>query len=677
MRVKIVGFMKRRRSPHRTPRAKQVSEQIHQAPNNLTALPRAARFALLAVALVLVAFADDRHVGAVADGRQMIRTAVAIAETGEIGQARDTDFSIPRAGGDSVSRFGMGFSILQLPAAWLAPKIEAFRGPASSQFLFLLVPMVGVLLTAWAAAHCVLLLGAPPAAAAPAVLLASLASPLGAYAAMEFSEPVQAAALGLAFTAALASAGRRGPIGTRLAVGAGAAAGFAVLSKSSLVVAAPWTLLPLLCGGDFRRARPKIIAAALGAAPVLAVWLGFELTRFGRLFGGYPDDRFTNGFFDGLWRLIAGPNRGLVLFYPAAVLAAVWAWRALRDGEESRRLAAAAAWLPTAAMFAVAAPYWGWHGMEGWGPRLIVPSVALLAPLAAARLSRWPQRAGWAFVGICLLLNIAPLIQHPTPVATYLMNCRWPAIPAAKQVADFPFYARSETADGAPTVVPFEILERQARASGFLVYPWYFASTLSTGTELAARLAAPPWAAVRPEIVPEPAMLRSPLIEKLAPRPRLGFLGRSLWAGDNSDYVAVYDDALRDQVIRAQQLHGTERAVELARKLVRLVPTGESDALMLESFRLAGWRTQAQEYLRSLPRSRRENPKINVVLALFERDAGNDGGARALLSSIVEAFQGAPAELALHQPLSAWPADLHAMTTVPRRDAQVSRPSHP
>jgi hypothetical protein len=667
--------MKRRRSPHRSPRAKQVSEQIHQAPNNLAALPRAARFALLAVAFVLVVFADDRHVGAVADGRQMIRTAVAITETGEIGQARDTDFSIPRAGGDSVSRFGMGFSLLQLPAAWLAPKIEAFRGPASSQFLFLLVPIVGVLLTAWAAARCVLLLGAPPTAAAPAVLLASLASPLGAYAAMEFSEPVQAAALGLAFTAALASADRRGPVATRLAVGAGAAAGFAVLSKSSLVVAAPWTLLPLLAGGGFRRARPKIIAAALGAAPVLAVWLAFELTRFGRLFGGYPDDRFTNGFFDGLWRLIAGPNRGLVLFYPAAGLAAVWAWRAVRDGEKSRRLAAASAWLPTAAMFAVAAPYWGWHGMEGWGPRLIVPSIALLAPLAAARLSRWPQRAGWAFVGVSLLLNIAPLIQHPTPVATYLMNCRWPTVPPDKQANDFPFFAKSVAADGTPTVVPFEVLEREPRASQFLVYPWFRLSTLATGTELVARLSAPPWYTVRPDIVPEPALLRSTLAPELARRARLGFLGRSLWAAGSGDEVAVYDDGLRDQVIRAHQLRDPERGVALARKLVRLVPTGESDALMLESFRIAGWRPQAQDYLRSLPRSRRENPKINVVLALFERDAGNDGGAQALLSSVAEAFRGAPAELALRQPLSEWPADLHAMTTVPRRDAQVAAPA--
>ena len=666
--------MARKRRPGRSAGSGWDSKAAGRSPGGAGALPRAARFALLGVALALVVLADDRHVGGVADGRQMIRTAIAITETGGIGQARDTDFTLPRPAGDSISRFGMGFSLLQVPAAWLAPRIEAKRGPASSQFLFLLVPLVGVLMTAWAAARAVLLLGAPSSAAAPAVLLASVASPLGSYAAMEFSEPIQAAALGLAFAAALASARREDRKGARLAAAAGAAAGLAVLTKSSLVVVAPWTLLPLLAAPDFRRGRARIVAAAFGAAPALVLWLVFEFVRFGRLFGGYPDDRFTNSFFDGLWRLLIGPNRGLLLFFPAAVLAAAWAWRAFRGRDRLSRLAAAAVWLPTIAMIAIAAPYWGWHGMEGWGPRLIIPSIALLAPLAAAWLGRWPGRFVWVFVAVSAVLNLAPLVQHPTPVATYIMNCRWPLIPLERTVRDYPFYARSENAEGLPTVVPFEVLEREPRASSFLVYPWFFAATRTTGNELVTRLGSPPWFKARSDIVPERALLRSPLIRELAPHHRLGFLGRSLWAARYGDYTAVYDDGLRDQVTWAHQLHETDRAVELARKLVRLVPDGESDALLLESFRLAGWRPQAQTYLRSLPRSRRENPKINVVLALFERDAGNDRGARALLDTVVEHFGGAPAQTALRQPLSAWPADLHDMTTVPRRDARVEGP---
>jgi hypothetical protein len=43
------------------------------------------RVAVLAVLLILAAMGDDRHVGLIADGRQTIRTAVALAETGEVG----------------------------------------------------------------------------------------------------------------------------------------------------------------------------------------------------------------------------------------------------------------------------------------------------------------------------------------------------------------------------------------------------------------------------------------------------------------------------------------------------------------------------------------------------------------------------------------------------------------
>jgi hypothetical protein len=326
-------------------------------------------------------------------------------------------------------------------------------------------------------------------------------------------------------------------------------------------------------------------------------------------------------------------------------------------------------------MLAVAAPYWGWHGMEGWGPRLIVPAVALLAPLAAAWLADRSLRLVWAIAALCLVINLPPLLQHPTPVATYVMSCRWPEVPPNKEARDFPFYARGVTENGTHTVVPFEVLEREPSASSFLVYPWFFASSRTDGDELVERLGHPPWSSVRPNIVPERKVLDSPLIRELAPPPRIGFLGRSLWAGAGS--VAAYDDALWEQVARAQQLRDTERALELAVKLLRLVPVGESDALLLESYRLAGMRDQAAAHIRSMPLERRGHPKINVVLALFERDAGNEPGARAFLESVVHGFPGARAEQAVHQSLSDWPADLHGMTMAPRRDALVAAPDSP
>jgi 4-amino-4-deoxy-L-arabinose transferase-like glycosyltransferase len=111
-----------------------------------------------------------------------------------------------------------------------------------------------------------------------AVLLASIASPVASYALMEFSEPVQAAALTvaltLAFTAATASTPRAG-----LELAAGFTAGLAVLSKGSLILAAPAVLLPLIDWSAPRRTPHALIRAFAGAAGPLAVWVIFELVR--------------------------------------------------------------------------------------------------------------------------------------------------------------------------------------------------------------------------------------------------------------------------------------------------------------------------------------------------------------------------------------------------------------
>ena len=115
----------------------------------------------------------------------------------------------------------------------------------------------------------------------------------------------------------------------------------------------------------------------------------------------------------------------------------------------------------------------------------------------------------------------------------------------------------------------------------------------------------------------------------------------------------------------------TGRAIRLAEKLARLVPSGESDALLLESYRLAGLRARAEQYFQTVPRSRRDNPKINVVLALFERDAGDEAAARRLLAPLDGFVDGTAAGRAIHQPISEWPEDLHAMTITLRQDAAV------
>ena len=661
--------MARSRHPRRALRQPARTPSARPTPTPRLRRERAVTGAVVGILLVLALLGDDRHVGLIADGRQMIRTAVAIAETGGIGQASGRDFTIKRPDGGAVSRFGMAMSLLQVPAAWLAPRVEAAAGPGGSQAIFLLVPWLAVGFAGAFAGWIAQLLGAGPRRAVAAVALATIASPLGSYAFLEFSEPVQAAALSAGLWAALASTTRHGRSAATLQILAGFAVGAAVLTKSSLILAAPWVLLPLIDPTGFKQTRSALGRAAFGAAIPLGIWAIFEVSRFGAFFGGYPDDRFTHPWWDGLWRLVAGPNRGLLLFWPALVLFALAAklWRG--HWKES---AAARAWLGAClallTQVAVAAGYWGWHGMEGWGPRLILSAVPLLAPFAVvAPVARWTLPAT---VLVCFAVNLPPLIQHPTPVATYIMNLRWPEIPETERWR-YPFYATSASERGRPTVIPFELLEQEASANPWRLYLWFWRTSRLDASQLAAALQQPPWADARPDLVPAAPWPPS-VARQIAPPVRVGFLGRSV-TGTGGPYATAYLDALLDQVIRANQEGSIARALELSARRVALRADGEATAWQLESLRRADRAYDAESLLRSLPAGTREHPLINAVLALFDRDQKEEQRARALLGSVITHFPGTPAETAIREPLDRWPATLDALTTRARRDAIVGR----
>ncbi len=180
----------------------------------------------------------------------------------------------------------------------------------------------------------------------------------------------------------------------------------------------------------------------------------------------------------------------------------------------------------------------------------------------------------------------------------------------------------------------------------------------------------------RPGLIRAPTSSRRPSgrqtsARQVAPPPRLGFLGRSL-TGTAGPYATVYLDGLLDQVVRANQQGRIDRALELSARRLRLAPDGETAAWRLESLRRAGRGLEAEQLLRSLPEAIRRHPLINVVLALFDRDGGEEVRARALLDSVADDFPGTPVEAALAAPLSAWPATLDALTRSPRRDAAVA-----
>ena len=459
----------------------------------------------------------------------------------------------------------------------------------------------------------------------------------------------------------------------RMAAVAGGACGIALLTKSSLLIVAPLTLLPVLTGHDglrqvttghdrWKRLLPALVTFAVFGA----LWLYFEVTRFGAPLMGYAGESFSHSPVDGSWRLLVGFNKGLLWYFPAtiAVIGALphvfQKWRSVRG---LTFLAACGCLL---AMLLTAAGWWAWHGDDGWGPRLIVAAVPLLAVCAALAIDTWAASARVALIGLSVLMNLPPLLQHPTPVFHFRLSASWP-VADPSLAAQLPRFAKREV--GATTVVvPESVLSSVPQASPFVVLPWFFGAThFGDTSDRAATLRQPPWIAARPDIVPS-----EPLVAAISATPvHWPVWGRSFVASNIGPETGAYDAGLTDQVLRAQSLRSLVRAEHLARKLLELAPGGYADALLLETLRLSHRRAEAVQYLNSLSQERRQHPAINVVLALFERDSQNDGTAKALLNSVVESFRDSPVERALSQPLAQWPPDFASMTRDDRLQVDI------
>ena len=637
----------------------------------------APRKALLLAGIVTALLLDDRQAGKIGDALQMIRPAVSLATTGEIGVSRDIQRdAVARQGGDATSRYGIGMTIAQVPAAVLAPVAERAFGPGASQTLFCLAPFAFGLLAAWAAGRIAAALGAGERGQAMAVLLASLGSPLGAYAAVDLSESLQAAALATALAFSLGARRERAArAGLRRAVAAGFAAGIAVLTKPALVAVAPFALLPLLA-----RAREatgagivaRAAAAAGGAIPVLAAAAWLEVSRFGSLFGGYEGLGFTYPFLLGAVQLLLGPVKGLVLFFPALLAAVVEAARRMRSGEASampgepaaRRLEAAAALLPLAALLAIAASWWAWSGVAGWGPRLLVPGLPGAAALAAVLLERWPARRARAFVGGSIALNALGLLQSPVPV--FLVTGRLASTAVPPEIARR-FVPVPESAGGGPVLVNGSLLiHEQPLASDFVTHAWLLRVRAVPGPAARARLLdAPPWISARPDLRPVHAPHAPPVAAALAPPLSPGFLGRSLLLrGEDPARGDAYGRALADQVLRAQQQRRLDRALRLATLLWELGPRRDSAALLAESYRLLGRHETLRAFLESIPPEVGRTAPVYAVLALAARDVGETEAARAYLERA--AGLGAPGvKRALESDVGGWPPDFATLLAAP------------
>ena len=266
------------------------------------------------------------------------------------------------------SFYGIATSLVMIPP------LELFRAFGSSEVAgemitnVVLLGLMALLIYIWARVRAL-----SHGSSVVVALLVSLGGGLLSYAATGMSE-VGLAMCGAAGFLALSAirAGRAwGPWCLGSAIGA------AILFRDdSAVLVAPW----LLAGGLWAAPAPKRLASAAriagGGVPFFAIWAAYNQARYGHPWSvGYGGVlRFNHPFFSGLYGLVLSPGRGYVLYAPVVLVAGAGLRRAWRG---DRVLVVVAGGLVVSRLWFFA-PYWGWYGGGGWGPRYLLAAVPAL-----------------------------------------------------------------------------------------------------------------------------------------------------------------------------------------------------------------------------------------------------------------------------------------------------------
>ena len=617
-------------------------------------------FALGLAALVLALTTDERVFGLLTDGQVMTRTAYAMAALSEIGIARGHAVDVVRPLGDAVTRYGMGPSLVRVPPAALAGPFEKAFGPGSSQTLFVLEQILLVLLAAAAAGLLARAWGLDARGVRRAALGAALASPLWAYAGSDWSEPLLAACVGGAFACAALAGREAAKRPVLLTAAAGACAGFALLAKSLLVVLIPVILAVVILEAPPARRAARAAACLAGAAPFAALWLGFEVVRFGRPFGSYAGEPFSHPVLDGIWRLLVGPNKGLVLYFPLVLLSVAGALALAKR----RRAVALGVAVFGGLLLVASAAWWSWDGTSGWGPRLLVPLVPVLAALAAVGAAAAPRALWAALFAAGVAVNALGALQ-PDAVLTWYYTILEPRPLDASERSRFPEFATVRDPAGREVrLLPIHDTAMHAGLSPLRVNAWLLVQRLAGGDVLAA-LATPPWRTDRPgQRVAVPVAQAVPASARvfLTSRFRWPHLGMSLTrSAGQTDTVLAFVDCLYDQALRAQDMGRDDRAIAFAEELYARIPSAQTAATLAEAYRLAGRKETLADFVASLPAAQKASPDFGLVLALASRDLGNEAQARQVLGQVRAADPRPEYERLAATPIGEWPQGLRAL----------------
>jgi len=339
----------------------------------------------------------------VLDGNSMLAVAQSIVH--DASPAVPADLGVP--GEDGVthySKYGLLLPLLSLLPVLVAQPIGALTGRVDlveAAAAASIMPLVG---GALAGALFVLgrRLGAPQRAAALVAAGTVLGTYLLPYGRDFFSEPL--VALGLVVMVERALAGREQQAAVALAL--------AILARPQSAAFAPLLLGFVALRGDGLRAIARTVPPLAVAA---LVTIAYNVHRFGDPleFGYRPpvDPGFTTPLLEGASGLLFSPEKSLVLFAPALVLAPfafVTLWR-------RARMTAALLLALFAVTFVLAATWHSWQGGWSWGPRLVIPGVALalvaLGPWIGTSTKR--MRLAGALFALGFGLSFAAVLAPP------------------------------------------------------------------------------------------------------------------------------------------------------------------------------------------------------------------------------------------------------------------------
>lgn len=347
----------------------------------------------------------------VLDGSSMLAVAQSLVHHGSL--AVPPELGV--AGHDGVtyySKYGILLPLLSVVPVALAQPIGAVTGRVDLVEAAAAASLMPLVAGALAGALHLLgrRLGAPRAAAGLVAAGTVLGTYLLPYGRDFFTEPLVALGVVVMVERALA----------RRELQAGAALAVAILARPQSAAFAP-----LLFG--FLALRGGGVAAIVRTLPPLAIaglaTVAYNLYRFHDAleFGYRPpaDPGFTTPLLDGAGGLLFSPEKSVVLFAPAIVLvplALAALWR--RDRATASLLLAL-----FAATFVLAATWWSWMGGWSWGPRLLIPGVAVVlvavGPWIGADATRWKLAAMLFALGF--VLSFSAVLA---PAGTQLLDRR-------------------------------------------------------------------------------------------------------------------------------------------------------------------------------------------------------------------------------------------------------------